>query len=126
MTKKKKILVLAPTALVLLLGGWQGLRFWWNYGYSRGSRTGVIRKMSVKGSPMCKYLMGEMVTIGTNPTQQPEVWEFTVDNKDPANPIVQKLHEAEKSAKPVTLDYRQDLGKWWACAPTEYYVVGVE
>jgi hypothetical protein len=126
MTKRKKILILLPAALVLVVVAWQGLRYWWNYGYSRGSRTGIIRKMSTKGSPLCKYLSAELVLIGTQPGQNPEIWEFTVDEKDDHNPLVIKLHDAEKSAKPVTIDYRQDRGKWWACAPTEYYAVGVE
>jgi hypothetical protein len=125
MTKGKKILILGPLAIILLIVAWQGLRYWWNHGYSRGSRTGLIRKISVKGSPMCKYLSGEMVLIGSTPGK-PELWEFTVDNDAPEDPVVKKLHEAEKAAREVTVDYRQDRGKWWACATTEYYVVGVE
>lgn len=126
MTKKKKYAILVPLALVSLVGGWQGIRAWWNHGYSRGSRTGLIRKISVKGSPLCKYLSGEMVPIGTPTGQAPEIWEFSVDDDAPNNAVVMKLHAAEKSAQQVTVDYRQDLGKWWACAPTEYYVTGVE
>ena len=34
--------ILGVLALVLLVGAWQGLRYWWNYAYSRGTRTGVI------------------------------------------------------------------------------------
>jgi hypothetical protein len=128
---KRRVVILAgvPLALLLLGFGFLQLRKWWYTGYSRGSRTGVIRKISVKGSPMCKYLSGEMVLMATNAVQGNEVWEFTVDDDRPENPVVKKLHEAERAAKPVTVDYRQDLGnkgKMWVCAPTDYYVTGVE
>ena len=121
-------IVVMPLALVMLLSGWVGLRYWWNHGYSRGSRTGVIRKMSVKGSPMCKYFSGEMVLIGAQPGQTPQIWEFSVDDYADSNPIVQKLKRAESTAQPVTIEYRQDLGnkgKLWNCSPTEYYVTDV-
>ena len=128
MTRRRKIAILAPIGLVLLIAAWQGLRYWWYHGYSRGTRTGLLRKLSVKGSPMCKYLSGEMVLIGSGvaPNQPPEIWTFTVDNDREDAPVVKALHAAERSAKEVTVEYRQDKGKWWACADTEYYVTGVE
>jgi hypothetical protein len=126
MTRGKKLAILSPIALLVLLGGWQGLRYWWYRGYSRGSRTGVIRKLSEKGSPVCKYFSGEMILIGSGIGQSPESWEFTVDDDRPTSVVVQKLKAAEKTAQPVTVSYRQDKGKWWACAPTEYFVTGVE
>ena len=126
MTKQKKYAILVPLTLVLLVSAWQGLRFWWLRAYSRGSRTGLLRKVSVKGSPVCKYLSGELIPIGTPAGQTPEIFEFSVDDDSPTNPVVLKLHAAEKAAQPITVDYRQDKGKWWACAPTEYYVINVE
>ncbi|MSP59661.1 MAG: hypothetical protein EXR72_04845 [Myxococcales bacterium] len=125
MTKRKKWGILSAVGLFALLFAWQGGRAWWNHGYSRGTRTGVIRKISVKGSPLCKYLEGEMVLIGSQ-AGVAEIWTFTVDNDAPEMPVVKALHEGEKAAKQITLAYRQDKGKWWACAPTEYYVTGVE
>ena len=57
---RKTKLILAGMGLAGLVAGWQGIRFWWYHGYSSGERTGFIRKMSVKGTPMCKYLEGEL------------------------------------------------------------------
>jgi hypothetical protein len=119
--------ILITLVLVLVLGilAWQGLRAWWLHGYSQGTRTGLVRKFSYKGSPLCKYWSGELALQGSSMTN-PEVWEFTVDGpSSDSNPIVQAIQKAEASGKPATLRYRQDKGKWWACAPTEYYVTGV-
>ena len=127
--RRKVLLILLPLTLILVAAGFMSLRWWWYRGYSKGSRTGIIRKLSTKGSPICKYLSGEMALIGSQGGQAPTIWEFTVDDDSPNNPIVMKLHEAAKLAKEVTVDYRQDFankGKLWVCAPTDYYVVGVE
>ena len=128
MTKSKRYLVLTPIGLVLLIGAWQGLRYWWYRGISRGTITGTIRKLAREGSPVCRYLAGELVVIGSNnaPAQQPLVWSFTTDDGNIDGPVASKLREAQTQKKPVTLSYRQDKGKWWACASTEYYVTGVE
>src|SRR5260221_14095166 len=122
--KVKVILgVLAALGLVAL---WQGGSYWYKKGYSRGSRTGVIRKISVKGPPYCKYLSGEMAVIGSAPGQPAEIWEFSVDHKGEANPVVQSLHVAERTGKTVTLAYRQDLKMWWRCNPAEYFITAIE
>jgi hypothetical protein len=121
-------IVSLPLVAILLFSSWLGLRYWWNHGYSTGTRTGQIRKMSIKGSPMCKYFSGELVLIGAQPGQTPQVWEFSVDDPEESSPIVQKLKAAERTARPVTVEYRQDLGnkgKLWNCSPTEYYVTDV-
>jgi hypothetical protein len=117
---------LGVLALLALVSAWQGLRYWWNYGYSRGTRTGVIRKISVKGPPYCKYLSGELVLQTAQVGQAADVWEFSVDDRHDGNPIVQALHDAEKSATKVTLDYRQDKNMWWRCTPSEYFITKVE
>lgn len=118
--------ILGPIALVLLVVAYEGARVMWNRGYSRGSRTGIVRKISVKGPPYCKYLSGEMALQGTAPGQPMEVWEFSVDDDSDTNPIVVELHEAEKKGKRVTLQYRQDKGSLFRCTPSEYFVTGVE
>jgi hypothetical protein len=125
MTRRRKIALLIPIGLVLLLVGLQVVRGWWLHGYSEGKRSGVLRKMSRKGSPLCKYVSGELVVDGGS-LAKPEVWEFTVDDENPEGAVMKALDVAERSGKRVTLTYRQDLGKWWACAPTEYYVTSVE
>lgn len=50
---KKKLFILVPLALVFLFALVEGARVWWFRGYSKGSRTGIVRKMSVKGPPYC-------------------------------------------------------------------------
>ena len=62
---RKSLLILIPIALVVLFAGYEGARVWWYRGYSVGARTGVIRKLSIKGPPYCKYLAGELVLQGT-------------------------------------------------------------
>ena len=127
MTLKRKILLfLVPVALLMLFAGYEGIRVWWYRGYSKGARTGILRKMSEKGPPYCKYLSGELVLQGAQPGQLPEVWEFSVDDDGDKSPIVKQLHEAEKSGDRITLNYRQDLHSLFRCTPSEYFVVSVE
>jgi hypothetical protein len=121
--KGKIILVLLAAMVVPVSFEW--LRLWWYRGYSRGTRTGILRKVSVKGPPYCKYLSGEMAVQGTG-LAQTELWEFSVDDDRDSNPIVQQLHAAERSGERVTLKYRQDLKQWYHCTPSEYFVIGVE
>lgn len=122
--KTKLVLALIPVLLALLVGGYLGIKYWWYHGYSKGTRTGVVRKISIKGPPYCKYLSGEMLVQGT--ALQPEVWEFSVDDDNEMSPIVVALHEAEKKGEKVTLHYRQDLGALYRCTPSEYFITKVE
>jgi hypothetical protein len=117
---------LAVFAVVALLAAWQGLRFWWYHGYSTGERTGVVRKMSVKGSPICRYAEGELALTGSMPGQNVEVFTFSVDNQHESNPIMKQLKESERAGTRVTLHYRQDLKSWWRCTPHEYFITSVE
>ncbi len=123
---KKSLLILVPIALLLLFAGYEGARVWWYRGFSVGARTGVIRKISVKGPPYCKYLAGELVLQGTQPGQPAETWEFSVDDDSAKNPVVKQLQDAEKSGERITLDYRQDLHSLFRCSPSEYFVTRVE
>ncbi len=117
---------LAVFVVLGLLAAWQGFRFWWYHGYSTGERTGILRKLSVKGSPMCKYAEGELALSGGQMGQPVEIWTFSVDDQRDGNPIMQQLREAERSGTRVTLQYRQDLKSWWRCTPHEYFVTKVE
>jgi hypothetical protein len=128
LTKKSKILLLfAPFAFLLLVSGVLGIRYWWYKGYSKGSRSGIVRKVSVKGPPYCKYLSGELITAeGVSLGVPAPMWEFSVDDTSDDNPIVKQLHEAEKSGKRVTLHYRQDLHSLYRCTPSEYFITKVE
>lgn len=127
LTRKAKVLLtLVPLGLFALWMGWRGLQFVWYRGYSRGTRTGVVRKLSIKGPPYCKYMLGEMVLQGSLPGMPYETWEFSVDDERADGPILKALHEAEKKGDRVTLQYRQDRKSLFRCTPSEYFVIGVE
>jgi hypothetical protein len=85
----------------------------------------VIRKVSVKGPPYCKYLSGEM-SLQSAGLATPEIWEFSVDDDADTNPVVVALHAAEKNGERVTLDYRQDRYSLFRCTPSEYFITKVE
>lgn len=123
MTRNKTI-ALGGLLVVLVVGLFVGGKLWWYHGYSTGSRTGVIRKVSMKGSPVCKYMEAEMAVQSGGVAL--DTFEFSVDNEDPKNPVVQKLKDAEKSGAKVTVDYRQDLNQWYRCSPSEFFAVDVE
>jgi hypothetical protein len=109
-----------------ILAAWQGLRYWWYHGYSQGERTGIVRKIAVKGSPICRYAEGELALTGAAAGQAVETFTFSVDDQSDNNPIMKQLREAERTATRVTLHYRQDLKSWWRCTPEEYFITQVE
>jgi hypothetical protein len=122
---RKPKLFLLGLSVVGLVAGWQYLSWWMKVGYSIGTRTGIVRKISVKGPPYCKYLAGEMALQGSF-GQPAEIWEFSIEDHRDENPLVKELHEAEKDGKRITLKYRQDAKIWWRCNPAEYYITAVE
>ena len=137
---RKVKIVLGILGVLGLVALWQWASYFFKSGYSKGSRTGVIRKVSVKGPPYCKYLEGEMVLQGSTPGAVQETFLFTVDDDRDSNPIVQALKKAEREGTRITVDYRQDKNLWWRCndggkpvgsvepalADSHYYVVKVE
>jgi hypothetical protein len=124
--KWKAIIALVPVALILLVAAYEGLRVWWYRGYSVGSRTGVVRKVTEKGPPYCKYLAAEMIVQTGGLTTASDVWEFSVDDDRPTAPVVVALKAAEKKGERVTIDYRQDLHSLFRCTPSEYFATKVE
>jgi hypothetical protein len=128
MTGKAKLkIALVFLGLVSLVALWQVGRYYWYRGYAQGTKSGYLRKLQTKGPPFCKYVMGEVVLQrGGEVAQGGEVWEFSIDGSDEASSLFKDLREAEKSGKLATFRFRQDLHMWWRCAPTEYFVVGVE
>src|SRR6185436_2594524 len=98
-----------------LIALWQWASYAFKKGYSKGSRTGIIRKVSIKGPPYCKYLEGEMALQGGVVGVAQEIFLFTVDDHSDSNPIVQSLKKAERDGARVTLEYRQDKEMWWRC-----------
>jgi hypothetical protein len=118
-------LILSGVVLFGLLAAWQGFRYWWYHGYSIGERTGIVRKISVKGSPVCKYMEGEMALTGSG-MATPEIWTFSIDNYSDTNPLMKQLHDGERDGSRLTLHYRQDLRSWYRCNPNEYFITQVE
>jgi len=101
--KMKLRIALGAIALLVAFSAYEAIGVWWNYGYSKGTRTGVVRKVSVKGPPYCKYMSGEMVLGGGQPGQAADIWEFSIDDYGEKNPVMMALKEAEKTGARVTL-----------------------
>jgi hypothetical protein len=127
MTRKQKVLLaLVPFLLVGLWVGWRGLRYWWYRGYSHGVRSGILRKVSIKGPPYCKYVSGELVLAGSQPGVE-TVWEFGLDKVDDDDPLYKELVDLADKGQKVTLQYRQDQAAFFVrCQPGEYFVTGIE
>jgi hypothetical protein len=126
MTTQGKLRTVGVIFLLLLgVAGWQLVYYKLHYGYGNGTRTGLIRKLSVNGPPGCKYYTGELVLPGNN-IGQPEKWQFSIDDYE-KNPLQQKLETLEKSGKAVTLRYRLDRPMWWRfCNPSEYFITDID
>lgn len=114
--------------LIALVVGFQIVRFrLFYYGYSKADVKGFVRKIQYKGPPYCKYNEIEVVAQrGGDLAQGGEIWKYSVDSRDENAPIIQELRAAQDSGKMATIHYRQDLHAWWRCAPTEYFVTGVD
>jgi hypothetical protein len=123
---RKVKIALVILGLLGLVAAWQGISFWLATGFSRGTRTGIVRKVSVSGPPYCKNLRGEMVLQTTTLVQNEAPFEFTVGDYSDKNPLVQDLKKAERDGTRVTLTYRFDKPVWWRCNPLQYYVEKVE
>jgi hypothetical protein len=120
---KVKVAMGVVLAVVLVAAG-QYVSYLWKYAYSRGTRTGVVRKLSVKGPPYCKYLEGEMTLQGAQPGEEP--WRFSIDDHSDLNPVMTSLHDNERNAVRVTIHYREDKPIWWRCNPSSYFAEKLE
>ena len=115
--------------LLALLGflGWQTSVYTWYRGISVGERTGMIVKVSKKGTPLCRYNSIEM-RVGAQPgtaVLSQETWEVTLD--EAYEWLMPQFREAERNQSKITVQYRQD-GKnlpWRFCIGTEYHATGV-
>ena len=126
LSRRAKLRIVLAIAVLLVIGGaWFGISMAWRRGYAHGTVTGIVRKVSVHGPPYCKILTGELVYQGSN-SQKPELFEFSVDDREDGNPIVHDLQEAQRAGKRVTLGFRQDHHIWWRCNPSENYITAVE
>ena len=123
-------LITVPIILGLLYVGWLSLVYLWNYNYSTGTRTGIIRKVSYKGRPFCKFVSVQMALGGSSGqlVAAPEIWEFTIDDDRDEAPLRQALETAARSQKLTTVRYRQDMKNlpWRWCVDTQYHAIKVE
>lgn len=117
--------ILGVVGVLAVLAAWQIGRAWWLHGYQTGTRSGIVRRVAKKGSPLCRFWVGELVINNTTLTAPPEIWEFNIDSDVDTSALVTEVQRAEASGQRTTLQYRQDKGKWWACSRIEYYVTGV-
>jgi hypothetical protein len=87
----------------------------YNWSYSQGDRSGILRKFSYKGW-LCKTWEGELA-MTTVPGVMPELWAFTVRDDSVAQIINQAL------GKEVVLHYGEHRGLWSSCfGETNYFV----
>ena len=126
----KRAILTAPLMIGLLVAGFVAIRYrLFYYNFSSGTRSGIVRKMSekrsAKGLPFCKYQAVDM-DMALRAGAAADVWSFSVDDDTPNSPVVKKLQAAEQSGQRITVNYRQDLHKWWSCSEYEYFVTAVE
>lgn len=119
-----------PNVLIGLIG--MALGFWMIYGfaggcgsgYSEGTRTGVVVKLSNKGL-VAKSWEGEMnlgsTLVDGNGVAVPSVWSFSI--KD--DTIAKEIENSSRAGKRVTLHYNQWLIRPWNIE-TPYVVDRVE
>lgn len=93
--------------------------------YSDGHRSGVVYKFSRKGV-IYKTWEGEL-SLGLNETEGdgtivPRLFIFSVSTKT----VADKVEEAERSGRRVTLHYREYLGRGSYYGSTPYDILDVE
>ena len=90
----------------------------YNFSYSTGDRSGILRKFSEKGW-MCKTWEGELA-MTTVPGVMPEPWLFTVRDDATAQKILSSIGQQ------VVLHYEEHRGLWSDCfGETDYFVDSV-
>jgi len=90
----------------------------YNWSYSQGDRSGILRKFSRKGW-LCKTWEGELAMTSV-PGVMPEMWAFTVRNDSVAGTVNAAL------GKNVVLHYGEHRGLWSSCfGETQYFVDSV-
>lgn len=91
----------------------------YNWSYSQGERSGILRKFSKKGW-ICKTWEGELA-MTTVPGVMPELWAFTVRNDSVARTVTAAL------GREVVLHYSEHRGLWSDCfGETSYFIDSVK
>src|SRR5262245_5067465 len=87
----------------------------YNFDYSTGDRSGILRKFSQKGW-LCKTWEGELA-MTTVPGVMPEPWAFTVRDGSTADKVLGSI------GKQVVLHYEEHRGLGSDCfGETDYFV----
>ena len=90
----------------------------YNWSYSSGDRSGILRKFSEKGW-LCKTWEGELA-MTTVPGVMPEPWAFTVRDDATARKILAAI------GKQVVIHYEEHRGLWSDCfGETVYFADSV-
>jgi hypothetical protein len=90
----------------------------YNWAYSQGDRSGILRKFSKKGW-ICKTWEGELA-LTTVPGVMPELWAFTVRDDSVARLVTSAL------GREVVLHYSEHRGLWSDCfGETSYFIDSV-
>ncbi len=90
----------------------------YNWSYSSGDRSGILRKFSSKGW-LCKTWEGELA-MTTVPGVMPELWAFTVRDDSVASRVNAAI------GRQVVLHYGEHRGLWTNCfGETRYFVDSV-
>jgi len=92
--------------------------FAYNWSYSDGDRSGILRKFSRKGW-LCKTWEGELA-MTTVPGVMPEPWAFTIRDDSVAAKVNASI------GKNVVVHYDEHRGLWSGCfGETPYFVDSV-
>jgi hypothetical protein len=96
--------------------------------YSKGTRSGVVFKVSERGV-LFKTYEGQLniQAFGAIPKSENEistVFEFSVPS-DRAD-VIKKLQEVSLSGERVNLEYEEKFFKYWWLGDTKYLVTGVQ
>lgn len=120
--------------VLLLLAGIAYAAFILWFPYSKGERTGIVRKISEKGIAF-KTWEGELVSPGgsitmndqsqaNNATLNGQVWAFSVEKDNDA--VIKAIQQAEAKGNRVTLHYKQYLKQVDWRGESTYFITGVE
>jgi hypothetical protein len=112
----KRVLLVAILSPLLVFALYTVVMY--NWAYSQGDRSGILRKFSKKGW-LCKTWEGELALTSV-PGVMPELWSFTVRD-DPVAVLVNG-----SLGRNVVLHYREHRGLWSDCfGETSYFVDSV-
>lgn len=117
------LFVVIGTPIFMVVSHYLG--FGQGFEYSEGTRSGIVYKLSKKGT-IYKTWEGEL-SLGLNERDGdgniiPAIFNFSVTNPE----IVKQLQDAERAGKRVTLHYKEYILRGVSYGSTAYDIVKVE